>query len=358
MKVALKCLGIGAIFSLILIGSFATGSPQIQTVSLPKTIGESSVISGTNFGTFDGEIVSWDDFEKHPKGERLNGLMPIEGHKWGTIFDYNGYGIALDGTHTASGSGAVKIDWALDPADIRAFGWANKGPYKQLYITYWRYMTGNFVAGTSNHKQFYLYGNNNQMPQGMPLMPGGTSQWGFYNNVSTGPITLENKNPNNINNKGWNWSNTNNIMQRWEFFIKLNEPFTEKNGTIKAWLNGQKGIDNTNYQVRHSNGEFIDFRLGHMTGGFHLTAKAWFDDVYISTTQARIEICNSKVYEDCTIKQLQYVNASQWTDNKITFTLRNLKELKGADVYLYVIDNTGTPSNPILLPKPLPPTAL
>ena len=44
-----------------------------------------------------------------------------------------------------------------------------------------------------------------------------------------------------------------------------------------------------------------------MAQGFFSTAKAWFDDLYIATTPARIEICNADIYELCTIKHIQYV---------------------------------------------------
>ena len=332
-------------------------TPRVEIVSLP-TEGTTEVeVSGSGFGLFNGDIVSWDDFESHPSGNRLAGLKPVSGNTWSTLYNYAGNGIHIDqdASKSVSGKQSVNVDWTVDPESIRAFGWAGKGPYDQLYISYWRLMTGNFVAATSNHKQFYLYGNKAGFPQAMPLIPGGQKNWGFYNNVSTGLITAENPNPNNINNLGWNWDNTSNRMQRWEFFIKLNVPYTEKNGIIRAWLDGKQGINNTNYQVRHVDGEFIDFRLGHMAQGFFTTAKAWFDDIYIATTQARVELCNADNYDSCTIKHIQYVEPTKWSDNTIKFKLRNAEAFKEAKAYIYVIDADGQVSNPIPLANPAPP---
>jgi hypothetical protein len=339
----------------LLAGGFASSlqaAPHIQAIDVLQTQHDIFVITGTDFNQFDGEIVSWDDFESQTAGTKLKGTKPIVGANWSTIYNYDGMGITVDSTDSISGNNSVKVDWSIDPESIRAFGWANRGPYSQLYISYWRKMTGDFVAATSNHKQFYLYGNVDQFPQGMPMMPGGTDRWGFYNNVSEGRITAENPNPNNINDRGWKWSNTNGVFQRWEFFIKLNEPSGMSNGVIQMWLDGQKGVDRNNYRIRNVDGEFIDFRLGHMAQGFYSTAKAWFDDLYIATTPARIEICNSNDYELCTIKHIQFVEPSNWSPTKIMVKLRGMPAFKEETSYLYVIDKFGTASNPIKVPKP------
>lgn len=344
------------VFSLLFLSCGTTlAAPRIDSIALPKSPHSSVILSGQDFGDFGGSILTWDDFENHPSGAKIKNLNPITGHTWTTIYDYDGNGIVIDKKNAVSGNNAIKIDWSVDPQGIRAFGWAGKGPYQELYISYWRTMQGDFVASTCNHKQFYLYGNKSGFPQGMPLIPAGQDSWGFYNNVSTGPISISNPDPNNMNKKGWRWSNTRDTAQRWEFYVKLNQPYTEKNGVIKAWLNGSKGIDNNAYQLRHVDGEFTDFRLGHMASGFYTSANAWFDDVYLATTQARIEVCNSDKYDECTIKHLQYVEPSNWSNTSINFSLRNMKAFKDSSVYLYVIDKNGQVSNPILVMRPMPP---
>ncbi len=337
--------------------SLLAAAPVITTTS--QADAGPLTITGSGFGNFDGEIVSWDDFESHPVGSKVNGLKPIVGHTWSAIYDYNGQGIVIAKTPTEDDTGnTMKVDWTIDPETIRAFGWAGKGPYNQLYITYRRLMTGNFVASTANHKQFYLYGNNAQMPQLMPVIPGGQDRWGIYNNVSTGAISASNPNPNNINTLGWTWGNTNGKLQRWEIFTKLNTPYTEKNGVVQVWLDGKLGIDNRAYQIRHVNGEFTDFRLGHIAQGFYTTARAWFDDLYIATTPARVEMCDSKVYAECTVKHIQYVKPEDWTPTSIKVNLRKISafKLSSGVAYLYVINSSGEVSNAYPSPEPLTPT--
>lgn len=328
-------------------------APSVTKVEMPNSAeGESrAIVTGTGFGNFGGSIVSWDDFESHAVGASIAGKAPVAGHVWSTMYGYQGKGIAVDRKYKVSGSNSLKLEWGIDSHTIRAFGWAGKGPYDELYITYWRHMEGDFKYRSDNHKQFYLYGTSNGFPQLMPLIPGGTQNWGIYNNVGDADVDYNDRN--NINTLGWSWSNTSNKFQRWEIYTKLNSPYTSSNGIVRMWVDGRMGVNNNAYRVRYVDGRFNDFRLGHMAQGFPDSAKAWFDDVYIATTQARVEICNASNYQQCTIKYLQYVPESEWGSQRITFEPKNLSMLKGEKVYLYVVDSNGSVSNAFPLPRPL-----
>jgi len=328
-------------FSLILSCSDALAIPQISSVySTSMTNNATSHIEGNSFGTMRGSIVSWDDFESHAPGERIHNSMPLIGPTWTCIYGYNGPLASYTDVRSHSGNMSAYIDWT--GSSIRAFGWAGQGPFNKLYITYWRYMTGDYNPSEGdNHKQFYLYGNNNEMPQGMPLIPAGTTVWGFYNNVGDSSVPYNIRN--NINTLGWNYGNTVNKFQRWEFWIKLNEPYTASNGVIKVWLDGKLGIENYNYRHRYVAGEYTDFRLGHMAQGFTDTAKVWFDDLYIATTQARVEMGNASSWAACTHREIQIPTA--WSDNSITITVNQGSFQDGDAAYLFVVDAEGNVSN-------------
>jgi hypothetical protein len=90
-----------------------------------------------------------------------------------------------------------------------------------------------------------------------------------------------------------------------------------------------------------------------MAHEFTGSAKAWFDDVYVSSTQARVEVCNASTYDACTIKHLQYVDPAKWTDTQIELKLRNMSAFKGSPAYLYVVDKDGNVSSGIKLNAPL-----
>ncbi len=350
------------VLTIICIGVIAAESnarPVVNGFVGELKLGNIIEVYGTDFGEMDGGIISWDDFEGHETGELINGSKSIIGGNWSTIYSYSGDGARFDTRESHSGNKAAHLDWSIDKESIRAFGWSGRGPYNKLYISYQRYMEGDYKAASGfNHKQFYLYGNNGQMPQSMPLMPGGTTMWGLYNNVSSGGLSWSEGN--NINTEGWVYSNTVNKFQRWEWFIQLNSPYTESNGIVKGWLDGVKGIDNEKYRIGYVDGSFKDFRLGHMAQGFMDSAKAWFDDLYIATTQARVELCDSPVWKECKSKEIQVVDEDTWSDTGISFKLNSGFSNYTGSIYLYVVDKDGFANekgfplayfNPIEAPK-------
>jgi hypothetical protein len=63
------------------------------------------------------------------------------------------------------------------------------------------------------------------------------------------------------------------------------------------------------------------------------------DDIYISRTQARVEICDAPQWSACRKKELQYPTA--WADGRITVRLNKGARSSLAGAYLYVVDSTG-----------------
>ncbi|OGF43089.1 hypothetical protein A2303_04140 [Candidatus Falkowbacteria bacterium RIFOXYB2_FULL_47_14] len=320
----------------------ASGGVSISSVSGTVNNGSNITISGSGFGAMNGNIISWDNFEAHSTGVDLStrSLKPIIGPNWSTFKIAPGTDpVVINSERAHSGAKSVLVDWGT--GTINSFGWAGQGPFDHLYISYWRYQTGDFAASTCNHKQFYLYGNNNQFPQNMPLIPAGGTSWGYYNNAGDSSVPYSERN--NMNTLGWSYSNTSNKFQRWEFYTQLNTPYTQSNGIIKGWLDGRLGIDNDNYRHRYVDGEFVDFRLGHMAQGFTSTARAWFDDLYISTTQARAELCNTSSWGSRTHCEIQAPSA--WSANSVTVAVNPGSFTSGQTAYLYVIDANGNASN-------------
>jgi len=319
------------------------GNPSISGVSdSTPSHGQSITISGSNFGSMGGSIISWDDFEDQSLGGAIHGSSAKIGAGWSCQYNYSGLGARWDDTHTHSGDVAAHIEWGYPEAySIRAFGWAGQGPFSQIYISYWRYMEGDYTTSnpTCNHKQFYLFGNNGGFPQGMPLMPAGTSVWGFYINNSTPQPDWNGTN--NINTQGWTYYNTDDVYQRWEFWCKLNDPYTAYNGVLTYWKDGVVGRHRTDYRHRFVDGEYTEFRLGHMAQQFTDTAKAWFDDLYIASTQARVELGNNSSWSSCTHREIQI--PTSWSSNSITVDF-NQGTFGSGTAYLFVVDADGNAS--------------
>ena len=326
--------------TILLFSANCLADPSVSGHTGEASNGATVTISGSDFGSMDGSIISWDNFEAHSIGAQINGSSPVIGVNWSAMASDSNYtGMVYANEHVNSGSVAASIDWSIpNEKNISAFGWASQGPYTQLYITYWRYMTGDYSSNieechtgdgySCNYKQFYLYGNSGQMPQGMPLIPAGTNSWGFYNNDGDQIMKWD-----------WTWFQTRNKYNRWEFWTKLNEPYTSSNGEIKVWLNAEKGIDSNTYQHRDVNGAYIDFRLGHMSQGFGDSAKVWLDDLYIATTQARVELGNASTWTACTHREIQI--PTSWSDTSIQTTMNHGGFHYDDTAYIYVVDSNG-----------------
>ncbi|HAM35459.1 MAG TPA: hypothetical protein DEB40_05065 [Elusimicrobia bacterium] len=332
----------------------ASATPVVSSVSGTASHGQSLTITGSGFGAMGGHIISWDDFEAHALGSAIQNSSPITGPTWTTQNNDPAGGAGYSNIHAHSGNVAAHINWS-GTTGIRAFGWAGQGPFNKLYITYWRWMEGNYSADTTicktsdgyacNHKQFYLFGNSGGMPQGMPLIPAGNTVWGYYNNVSA--IQGDWNSTNNINKIGLNYSNTSNKWSRWEFWQTLNSDPNCANGSncdgiLQYWVDAKLAYSRSDYKPRFVNGQWIDFRLGHMAHGFTNTAKAWFDDLYIANTLARVELGDNAAWDNCTHREIQIV--SSWTDSQIQAEIRQENFPAGTTAYLFIVDANGNPS--------------
>jgi chitodextrinase len=322
----------------------AQSIPIVNNISGTAADGQVVSISGNNFGNFGGTIVSWDDFENHPVDSSVVGTSPIIGPQWSTLTQDP---IVFSNQRSHSGGKSVFVNWQV--YGISSFGWSGQGPYDQLYITFWRWMEGDYSADRNichtgdgyncNHKLYYLFGSSpSDLPQGMPLIPAGGVDWAYYNQSGVVGSSV-------YNTKDWNYDNTKQIFQRWEVWQKLNTPYTASNGEIKMWIDGQLGIDTNTYRHRYVDYLYDDFRLGNMAGGFEASAQAWFDDLYISTTQARVELGNASTWNACTHREIQVVSPQNWGNDSLNFTFRRGTFNVGDQAYVFVVDQNGNPSS-------------
>jgi hypothetical protein len=323
--------------SLSLLYGTAFATPSVNSVSGTINNGSSITVSGSSFGSQGGSIVGWDNFDNKSSGADVAGTSPLIGN-FAWSLQHTGGTVKYNNTHTHSGSLAANVNWTGSNG-IEAFGFAGQGPFSQLYITYWRYMEGTYTPGTQNHKQWYLFGNGtyngySEMPQAMPLIPAGTSNWAFYNNTGIANDTLYGA--------YGSYTNTSSTWNRWEYFVKLNT-VGSANGIVKMLVDGNTVVDRSNYQHRYAAGEWKDFRLGHMTNGFTSSAKAWFDDLYIATTQARVEIGNASTFSACTHREIQI--PTLWNDGTISVTVNQGSFAASSSAYLFVVDSDGNVSS-------------
>lgn len=73
------------------------------------------------------------------------------------------------------------------------------------------------------------------------------------------------------------------------------------------------------------------------------TAHTFWDDVYIDSTWARVEIGDNSVYANCKHREIQIPSA--WAAGEITVTVNQGSFITDDTVYLFVIDADGTASS-------------
>ncbi|MFH1586957.1 MAG: putative metal-binding motif-containing protein, partial [Candidatus Diapherotrites archaeon] len=327
------------------------GTPQIISAPSTLTHNVSFTISGENFGTKSPAVpLVWDDFEAGTVGGTVPGSYPVIGPQWS--------GISVDpqpsytDTKSHAESQAALIQW--QQYSISAFN-TRWDPTQEIYISYWRYMEPQVPEELpTNHKQFYVFGNFNASGENpaygrelnqlllgaiMPTRP----HWQL--NVQNQPVT----NFPFSNGVTRLWSETINLWQRWEVYGKLNNPYTESNGELKAWVNGQQTFSDTGLVLRNVDGKWYRIGLGYMYGGYHPggTDRSYFDNVYIDNTQARIELCNvsSWTQKNITGGKCEIQIPFAWSTESITFTANQGTFTTGQTAYLYVIDSEGNVSN-------------
>ncbi len=109
---------------------------------------------------------------------------------------------------------------------------------------------------------------------------------------------------------------------------------------------------------------FVEFQ-NYFGNGASGTPTVWLDDIYISNTRARVEICNSSLWTSRTQCEVQM--PIKWSDSSIDIAVQTGSLPNGNNAYLYVIDSAnnvnlnGYPlsiSNGTTISAPKPPTHL
>jgi hypothetical protein len=139
------------------------------------------------------------------------------------------------------------------------------------------------------------------------------------------------------------WTQTTGKFQHWQFWIDL------PSSRIIGWLDNWSIFDS---KIASTAIGFTNISLGQGASGVE-NGLTWFDDIYIASTQARVEACNAAEYSLCSRRILQYVVAENWQPGEIQLRLHNMRALRGEAIYLYVIDAQGRVSNGIPIARPV-----
>lgn len=309
--------------------SFATVSaePTISAVSGSMTHKDSVTIAGLNFGSRpSSEPVKWDDFEDGFNGQTL-------GNGW-TKFTASGDDPAHYTTTVLRKGSNVSVECAMIKAYDVSFGydWAKPPSPNRFYLTFWR---NNHVIGThsDNYKSIRFYGNaSNGEPQAWYGVQNGTSPFIVVQHYDGSSAV--------------NWFSKLTENEQWvreEYYLDMGSE-GKSDGTFYYWIQNQK--DKVALRGALTNQKFLTdsyridkIRIGHYWNQNAGDLRAYFDDVYIDLTQARVEIGNAPSWGSCTFREIQIPSA--WSDSSITFTVNRGSFGDGNNAYLYVVDSNG-----------------
>jgi hypothetical protein len=125
----------------------------------------------------------------------------------------------------------------------------------------------------------------------------------------------------------------------------LHSPSSGKPITLGSW--GYSGEPTPKYPAAMNYGTNYRYRwfLWQNYRGNGISAmKVWMDDLYVQVgSVARVEIGDSATWGNCTFREIQPYKA--WTDSSVQVTLNKGGMKAGTQYYMYIVDNTGTPSN-------------
>ena len=260
-------------------------------------------------------------------------------------------------------SGSKSIDSSVLPGQsVKPFIFEHVEPFTEVYFSFWYYMDIH-TASASNSTMWRL---NGPLNSGTELgRQTGTAAYISTHEV-TGPTGLstilycESGCPDGLwtvqcwgtdPNGQWNDVNNFSAYRQWvrmEVYLK-GSSVDAFDGTVRLAKDGQVTLLNeTARTFTYKTGcdtdgadhwERVIFQNSFNNG----TATILYDDIYISFgTQARIELGDAPIHEDCT--QLEIQPVTEWTDSTAVADV-NLGAFNGAEtLYLFVINANGEAS--------------
>ena len=367
---------------MLLTAQTALAAPLITSISGTYNSGQSVVINGSSFGT--KTIASPNKFN-NMESETIGTIPSDEMISTGTtphgLVKNN---LAHDGTKSlefdysaTSVNGSHGMDWQRNILDLGATA-------DKIYLTAWVYLdygTSNSTQWqwksftiTSSPKGYYdlnpTYPSTN-LPYSADAYNTTTVFMNYWWNGTAAYFDPANGKYGWFNNHGqaYNYDNVTtfrnqeavsptgaptdallwNQWQRLEFYAQRSSAPSTADGIWREQRIGRSGYTfNYNNVMTHLAGNdswryvTLSSALESVYDGT-ANLKIYMDDVYVDTTQARVELCDSSTWSARTHCEIQ--PATAWSDTGATITLNQGSFTNGTTAYLYVVDSAGNTSN-------------
>jgi len=308
--------------ALLLAGTTAA-APSISSTSGTFTHGNSVTIGGSGFGSKSTAApVKYDDFDDGEVGSDLSGWSLVKSSggvypKYSDTRSHNG-----DQSGLASFENQYNCSAYLGNLDLTTV-------YASYWV-YWEKVSGDDTRNMKLARFTAAYGN---YKDGNPKM-------GYTGlNGSSGTWYL-----NNGDGYDMNWGNyvVGGTWHRIEMYFVASSSPGQADGTWAFWKNCSQIVDEKDYVTIATTADrnfvrnfILPFYCAHDPGGPH---RVYYDDVYLDSTQARVEIGNASTWSGCSHKEIQVPTA--WSSSSITVDV-NKGSMSDGTAYLYVVDSSG-----------------
>lgn len=326
-------------------------APVVTSLSVSPD-GTTVTITGSAFGPkAQPAPLKWDTFESGTVGQTLAGGWYVESSGEPRP------AYASDVVRPRS-SRSVKQDFTRQyNATVGVTGLS----HSRLYVSFWKYSR---IGGTGPSRNYKLIAFRGGSPGAWDL-PNGRHD--VYPVNQSGHIYTADCGG-NVPSDGNNWSGaydlTQSRWQRFEYFIDQGS-VNVANASYFWWLDGTLRSSLKNYIARTSNCSFTNVYINSYfaTDTNGAASVHWLDDIYVDGSQARVEVCDSSLWNSRRHCEIQIpVTWSTGTPNTISARLNrgSFGDAEFSRAFLYVIDANGHASSGYALsgmPAGLPPPA-
>ena len=314
--------------------ALSIGNPIITSLEGTLIHDASLTITGTSMRIGNGDLLKWDNCDDQGLSTRLttNGWETTGGENNDPIYNDSNQ------RHGNSTLNAKCDNYTQYNSTFRlsqdGVGWS------QLYVSAWVYGAHNASTGESSNAKMYAlraYDTGNPKVR-FDLYPS-TNSSGIY----IEDITASNS-PNRTSSKteysdidadelflGGGW-------HRREWYVRASDP-SVANGIYKYWRDAELHNYIRGCFISESGGDpygLLIFNYYYRQDGDPTSeAYFYFDDMYVSTTWAGIELGDAPAYEDCTKREIQI--PTTWDSNaEVTIDVNIGGWTSGTQLYLFI----------------------
>lgn len=317
--------------------AIASAAPSKPSVSGTVLKGSTLSISGSSFGAKSTAApLKWDNFEAGTLGSKVG--TPTVGTAWNLYGADDTKEPVYSNTITRTGS-TKSSKHAFTGGNWDSAIGIESGTLGTTFLDGWIYIAA-FSPYSRNFKPWRLYGNWS-----------GDANVSFYFNLYCASQDSSHLTQDGGGTTDW-WIGTydaNYFGGKWVHIQQyvVQSGAGQNNGTVYLNIDGTTVVSSTTANTRGSSDPawstlWVGFYGGHdavSECGAYGDFNVYWDDVYVDTTPAHVEICSGSTWASKGHCEIQIPTA--WSTSSVSATANVGSFSVGSSVYLYVVDSTG-----------------